>query len=141
MIVKKCIYLWCWWGEIHWRKKAFCFKSQPINSPKFYQRTKTVNAHSVYIPLMCILRIGYVYIPRRGNIVSSLFISLGRLAMPKICGRKATSLTSFLFLYHLLSAIVRRLEWQKKHNYGRKGTFGLWFIKRSCRKMQNWMMV
>ena len=29
--------------------------------------------------------------------------------MPKICGRKATSLTSFLFLYPLLTAIVRRL--------------------------------
>ena len=29
------------------------------------------------------------YISRRGNIVSSQFILLGRLAMPKICGRKA----------------------------------------------------
>ena len=38
------------------------------------------------------------YISRRGNIVSSLFISLRRLAMPQFCGRKATSLTSFLFL-------------------------------------------
>ena len=52
-------------------RKHFVLKSQPINSPKFYQRTKTINAHSVYIPSMCVLRIGYVYIPRRGNIVSS----------------------------------------------------------------------
>ena len=91
-------------GEIHRRKKAFCFKSQPINSPKFYQRTKTINAHSVYIPSMRVLRIGYVYIPRRGNIVSSLFILERRLAMPKIHGRKTTSLTSFLFLYPIVNS-------------------------------------
>ena len=49
---------------------------------------------------LCVFpRIGYVYISRRGNIVSSPFILLGRLAMPQFCGRKATSLTSFLFLY------------------------------------------
>ena len=63
---------------------------------------------------MCILRIGYVYIPRRGNIVSSLFILIGRLAMPKICGRKATSLTSFLFLYPIIIATIWRLEWRRK---------------------------
>ena len=34
--------------------------------------------------------------------------------MPKICGRKATSLTSFLFLYPLLIAIVRRLVVAKR---------------------------
>ena len=32
--------------------------------------------------------------------------------MPKICGRKVTSLTSFLFLYLMLIAIVRRLAWR-----------------------------
>jgi len=62
---------------------------------------------------MRVLRVGYVYIPRRGNIVSSLFILIGRLAKPKIHGRKATSLTSFLFLYPILIAKVRRLAWQK----------------------------
>ena len=98
---KMCIFAMLM-GEIHRRKKAFCFKSQFVNSPKFYQRTKTINAHSVYIPSMCVLRIGYVYIPRRGNIVSSLFIWSRRLAMPQFCGRKATSLTSFLYLYTML---------------------------------------
>ena len=35
--------------------------------------------------------------------------------MPLFCGRKATSLTSFLFLYHLLIAIVRRLAVAEIH--------------------------
>ena len=38
--------------------------------------------------------------------------------MPKICGRKATSLTSFLFLYTIcLIAIVPRLAVAEKKNY------------------------
>ena len=37
----------------------------------------------------------HVYISRRGNIVSSMFILIRRLAMPLFCGRKATCLTSF----------------------------------------------
>ena len=57
----------------------------------------------------------YVYIPRRGNIVSSLFIWSRRLAMPQFHGRKATSLTSFLFLYTLLIVKVRRLAWRERN--------------------------
>ena len=34
---------------------------------------------------------------RRGNIVSFMFIWLGRLAMPLFCGRKATKSHVFLF--------------------------------------------
>ena len=82
---------------------------------KIIRRTETTNAHSVFIPLMYVLYISHRYIPRRGNIVSSLFIWSGRLAMPLFCGRKATSLTSFLFLYPLLIATVWRLAVAEKN--------------------------
>ena len=45
------------------------------------------------------------YISRRGNIVSSPFIWLRRLAMPLFCGRKAQ--VSRLFLLHRLAGSVR----------------------------------
>ena len=70
--------------------------SPNLKIAKFYQRTEAINAHSVlYMLAVCVQYTAYVYIPRRGNIVSSLFILIGRLAMPKIRGRKAISLTSF----------------------------------------------
>ncbi len=45
-----------------------------------------------------------MYILRRGSIVSSTYILERRLAMPLFCGRKATSLTSFLFLYTIINS-------------------------------------
>ncbi len=76
----------------------------------FKQGTGATNAHSVYIPLMCVsTHRGYVYISRRGNIVSSPFILLGRLAMPQFCGRKAQ--VSRLFLLHCSKLTLARV-WQ-----------------------------
>ena len=64
----------------------------------------------------------YTYQNGRGNIVSSMFVWLRRLAMPLFYGRKTTSLTSFLFLYPFLFAIVRRLALAKKRLIFRKKT-------------------
>ena len=88
-------------GKIYRRKKAFCFKSESLNRQIFNRGPK----QSMLILCICRLRAfctSPMYISRRGNIVSSWFILLGRLAMPKIHGRKTTSLTSFLFLYPIV---------------------------------------
>ena len=62
---------------------------------------------------MRVLRIAYVYI----HGVGILFLhcsSHKAFGDAPVHGRKTTSLTSFLFLYPLLIATVRRLEWRKK---------------------------
>ena len=65
---------------------------------------------------LCVFpRIGYVYISRRGNIVSSPFILLGRLAMPQFCGRKAQ--VSRLFLLHRSKLILVGV-WQYPKSVG-----------------------
>ena len=78
----------------------------------------------LYILAMRVPRIAYVYIHGVGILFlhSSSHKAFGDAP---VHGRKTTSLTSFLFLYHLLIAIVRRLVVAETHYYGKKGTFGL----------------
>ena len=70
-------------------QESILFKSKTEIRQNFKQRTEAINAHSVLYMLQYGLgcRI-YTYQNGRGNIVSSMFILLRRLAMPLFYGRK-----------------------------------------------------
>ena len=83
-------------------QESILFKSKTEIRQNFKQRTEAINAHSVLYMLQYGLgcRI-YTYQNGRGNIVSSMFILLRRLAMPLFYGRKAqvSRLSCFYTIY------------------------------------------
>ena len=69
---------------------AFCLSPKQKFRQNFKPRTRAINAHSVYMLVMCVLT-PHEYISRRGNVVSLRFIWLRRLAMPLFYGRRHRS--------------------------------------------------
>ena len=93
------VYLHYRWREIHRCKKAFCFKSRFVNSPKFKTKDRSNQCS------FCVYAGGVrsAHCPRIYHGVGILFLHCsfgqGVWRCLQIDGRKATSLTSFLFLY------------------------------------------
>ena len=110
MIVKKCIYLRSQQGEICRRKKAFCFKSQFVNSPKFKTKDRsnqcsfcvyTVYACSTH--RLCVYSTAWEYC----FFIVHLVRAFGDAYKLMDVRRQVSRLSCFLYL--LLIAIVRRL--------------------------------
>ena len=109
------LFLRCRWGEIHRRKKAFCFKSKSVKSPNLNGGPKRSMLILCCIYRLCAFCVLPTYIFTAWEYCFfTVHFRYGVWRYLQIDGRKATSLTSFLFLYPLLTAIVRRLEWRKK---------------------------
>ena len=94
-------------------QESILFKSQFVNSPKF--KTKDRSNQCSFCVYAGSVRSAHC--PRIYNGVGILFLhssfGQGVWRCLQIDGRKATSLTSFLFLSTLLIATIRRLAWRK----------------------------